>query len=187
MDVATLIREKNNEYLKLLRDGRDLENRMYDKLNKVIQEISQTQDYYETKIKAASNSTGEKIDAFTRRHKEELSRVTTNLKNQKVQYSKNEDNRQKNMQKKLAEKLSKLETERASEKQTAESAYKKQLEDINKKYHNNLNIINELSSIVSPENDEKISLFCVRKGFQLFRSACSCSRKTQKFTKRVAF
>ncbi len=94
MDIVTIMKKRNTEYLKLIHDGQSAEKKLSKKLSDIVKEINQITNLYATQIELVSKELDEKIEKAISQNEEDVRGTLIALKRKKNSISKNEEQRQ---------------------------------------------------------------------------------------------
>lgn len=147
MDIVTMMRERNTEYLKLLHDSQNVEKSLSKKINDTVQEINRITDLYTTKIELVSKKLSEKTEKAISQNEEDVRGTLIALKRKKSSISKNEEQRQIDIKAKYKEILDELDVTHTKELKKIESIYTRQMQDNEEEYQTQLFVLNNSQQV----------------------------------------
>ena len=137
MDIVTIMKKRNAEYLKLIHDSQDTESSLSKKLNDIVQEINRLTNLYAAKIELISRELDEKIEQTISQSEDDIRSTWVALKKKRNAISQNEEQRQSDIKVKYEKIFDEIEATHAKELKNIELIYTRQMQDNENDYQLN--------------------------------------------------
>lgn len=142
MDIVTLMKKRNTEYLELIHNVQNTEQGLTLELNKLKIDIDNTESFYVTKIKEVSQTLSSDIKNAINQIEEGFRGTLIALKRKKSLISENEKRRQSEIKKKYDEILEELDLRHQKTLEKIKFIYTRQKQDNENEYQNQLFVLN---------------------------------------------
>lgn len=154
MNIATLLTEKNNEYLKLLQACSKSEKALSDRLFAVTNDISKAEADLEKRVAEINAELTAKAEALIVDSNDEIKINVEKIKQQRDVFCANEEQRRADILKRYKLKLSQIEEEHNKTLKSIERIYSRQLQDLEDNYRTQLFVLSNSRQV----SDEMLSL-----------------------------
>lgn len=154
MNIATLLTEKNNEYLKLLQACSKSEKALSDRLFAVTNDISKAEADLEKRVAEINAELTAKAEALIVDSNDEIKINVEKIKQQRDVFCANEEQRRADILKRYKLKLSQIEDEHNKTLKSIERIYSRQLQDLEDNYRTQLFVLSNSRQV----SDEMLSL-----------------------------
>ena len=142
MDIVTLMKEKNTEYLRLVNNAQNEEKDISLELNNLKIEIKNTEHLYTAKIDEISQKLNQDIENTINQAEEDIKGTLIALKRKKTAISKSEKQRQVDIRKKYEEIIEELDLRHQKQLKKIKAIYSRQTQDVEEEYQTQLFVLN---------------------------------------------
>lgn len=142
MDIVTLMRERNSEYLQLVNNAQNEEKNISLELNNLKIEIENTEHLYTAKIDEISRNLNRDIENTINQTEDDIKGTLIALKRKKTAINESEKQRQADITKKYEEIIEELDFRHQKQLKKIKAIYSRQTQDVEEEYQTQLFVLN---------------------------------------------